>query len=130
VSQRDHDSPTRRLAESVKSDLDKEAARSSSRYDLLMKLAFPILLGVSGWAGMSIMDHESRIDVLEASRYTPAQARQDAKEARSERDALRVQVSALQANSAASQATAAESVKRMDRIEQKLDRVLEELRRK
>jgi hypothetical protein len=37
-----------------------------SGLDVVVKVAFPILLGISTWALTSVLDHEKRITVIEA----------------------------------------------------------------
>lgn len=98
--------------------------------DVVMRLAFPVILGISSWAGMAVLDHESRLDVIEATRYT----RDDAAAAREKREGeLRAVLSAIadlrtvvergqEAAKAASVATG--------EIKQRLDRIEDELRKR
>lgn len=43
-------------------------------YDLLVKIAFPILLGCSAWTFNSLWDHNNRLTQIESSRFTAADA--------------------------------------------------------
>lgn len=45
--------------------------------DVAIKVAFPILSGVSGWAFMQLRDHDQRLRTLEATVQTKDQAAQD-----------------------------------------------------
>lgn len=49
-------------------------AQWAASIDMGIKVAFPILLGISGWAFMTLQDHEQRIVVIESSRYTRKEA--------------------------------------------------------
>lgn len=59
----------------------KEAIESSTwrwrALDVAMKVAMPILLGVSAWAATTVLDHESRLKVIENTRYTDREASRD-----------------------------------------------------
>lgn len=39
-------------------------------FDVLVKVSVPLLLGVAGWTFTSLQDHEKRLNVIEATRYT------------------------------------------------------------
>lgn len=45
--------------------------------DVVIKVAFPILSGVSGWAFMQLRDHDQRLRTLEATVQTKDQAAHD-----------------------------------------------------
>lgn len=45
--------------------------------DVAIKVAFPILSGVSGWAFMQLRDHDQRLRTLEATVQTKDKAAQD-----------------------------------------------------
>ena len=48
--------------------------------DVAIKLGFPILLGISGWAFTTLRDHDQRIRTLEAT----SQTKEDAAQVRAE----------------------------------------------
>lgn len=43
----------------------------------LVWASIPVLFGLAGWAGAQIMDHETRITVIERSRYTREQGSEE-----------------------------------------------------
>lgn len=45
--------------------------------DVAVKIAMPILLGVTAWTATSLLDHDKRLNVIEATRYTQRQAAED-----------------------------------------------------
>ena len=53
---------------------DDAKAGMMTAYDLAMKVAFPILLGMAGWAFNTLWDQESRLTAIESSRYSRADA--------------------------------------------------------
>ena len=57
--------------------------------DVAVRLAMPILLGVSAWAGLAITDHDKRIGVIEATRYTKDDRAKDVERRAAERAAER-----------------------------------------
>lgn len=76
---------------------EQTAARLLASYELVQRLAFPILVGVAAWLFTSAFDHESRLTTIEASRYTPVQASADQAGIREELARIREQLAASQA---------------------------------
>lgn len=45
--------------------------------DLVVRLTFPVLLGMAGWTWTMLADHESRIHFIEQTRYTATERDHD-----------------------------------------------------
>lgn len=99
--------------------------------DVVVKVSMPILMGVSAWAGMMVLDHESRLDVIEATRYTQANAASDRKDGEAERQAIVVALAELKilvgqlrdanvASAKASERAASETAAKLAKIEDRL----------
>lgn len=62
--------------------VSKEFERRAKTYlDICVKVAFPILLGFSGWAGAMLLDHEKRVTVIEKNYITKEDAAEDREKA-------------------------------------------------
>lgn len=105
---------------------DAAAALKGGAFDVLVKVSFPFLLGAAGTGVVKVLDHETRLDLIETRR---AETTENVRDAAKDRAQLATRLTSLQTQVAVSQATNAETVKRLDRLESKLDEVLKELRR-
>ncbi len=63
---------------------DTVKAKIAVGYEIMLRIAFPILLGITAWTFMSINDHEKRIITMEASVYMQADANREFTELRKE----------------------------------------------
>lgn len=92
-------------------------------FGVLMAATWPILLGVSSWAGAKLLDHENRIVMIEASRYTTKDAKQD----RERRDVAAKEIASslteIKVALAKEQAESAQTRERLSAIDRKLDKV-------
>lgn len=69
-----------RTREFVTSEVKDAIDAASWRWkamDVAMKVAMPILLGISAWTATTLLDHDKRLNVIEATRYTQQQASLD-----------------------------------------------------
>lgn len=68
----------------IKEAIEAESWRWKA-LDVAVKVSMPILLGISAWTATTLLDHDKRLEVIEATRYT----REDAERERDQiRDAL------------------------------------------
>lgn len=73
------------------------------RVDLLVRATWPILLGVTAWAGAKLLDHDNRLTTIEASRYTQAEAKADRRAANAERRAIAASLTKIEVSVAREQ---------------------------
>jgi len=97
---------------------DSNANQISALYDLAMRVAFPILLGVCGWTFSTLWDHGNRITRIEASRYS----REDAK---ADRDGLTNMLAALQVDLAVCRGSQEATAQRLSRIEDRIGQLVD-----
>lgn len=64
--------------------------------DMAIKVAFPVLLGVSGWAFATLRDHDQRIRTLEATSQTKDQAASDLTNVREALSDIRVTLARIE----------------------------------
>ena len=81
--------------------------------DVAVKVAMPILLGVSAWTATTIMDLDSRVKIIEATRYT----RRDAERERASITSLLAEMKVILARIEESDK---QTARRLDQIEAKL----------
>ena len=75
---------------------DLPADKRWALLDVVVKVSMPILMGVSAWAGMMVLDHESRLDVIEATRYTRDNAAAERRDGEEERRTISLTLSRLE----------------------------------
>lgn len=63
-----------------KSDSSSGENKASLNFDLIIKIALPICLGISSWCFTQLWDHENRITAIENSRYTKEDADESTKD--------------------------------------------------
>ena len=81
------DSPTNRLARE----------HLTKTYDILLKVAFPVLLGACGWTFANLTDHEKRITVLEHTAVTKEDAEREARLLREQIGLMRADLAGVRA---------------------------------
>ena len=90
----------------------------STAWDVAVKIAMPILLGISSWTGTTLLDHENRLTTIEASRYTSSDGEED-------RAALAEALTDLKLTVQSNESTNAAILHRLERVERLLERLAE-----
>lgn len=98
--------------------MSESPSQLSAVYDMAIKIAFPILLGVCGWAFSTLWDHGNRITAIEASRYSRSDAKNDLGDVQTALAELQIHV----AGSAGGQKATAD---RLTRIEDRLSQLVD-----
>jgi hypothetical protein len=75
------------LASEVQDAVDAASWRWKA-LDVAVKIAMPILLGVAAWTATTVLDHDKRLNVIEATRYTQEHAAADLRERDKERASI------------------------------------------
>ena len=102
----------------VTGEIEKAVEAASWRWkalDVAVKIAMPILLGVSAWTATTILDLDKRVQIIEATRYT----RDDA---RNEREGLKDDLNEIKVLLAKQSVTVAEVKKGLESLETRLDK--------
>lgn len=96
----------------------KEAVEAASwrwkALDIAMKVAFPILLGISAWTGTTIMNLDKRVEIIEATRYSR-------KDARDDRDEIKDVLRDIKVLLARQEASVDDLKKGLEKLEKRLD---------
>ena len=82
---------------------------------LAVTITYPVLLGVSSWAVLEILDHDKRLEVIESNRYT----RDDASTDRAVHTARIEELNRMQSNT---EIYLREISNRLERIDDKMTR--------
>lgn len=96
----------------------KEAVEAASwrwkALDIAVKVAMPLLLGISAWTATTILDLDKRVTHIESTRYTVHDARADRDEVREALNEIKVLL--------ARQSASVEDLKKgLEKLERRLD---------
>lgn len=95
--------------------------------DVIMKIAFPILLGAAAWSFNTLWDHGNRITKIEATRFTRADARESHANMSAKIVALGDNLGGIKESLAERRGADKDTARRLDRIEQSIQKILERL---
>lgn len=85
---------------------------------LAVTITYPILLGISSWAVLEIVDHDKRLEVIESNRYTREEAATD-------RAAQAAQIAELNRVQSNTDVYLREIVGRLERMDNKMERFID-----
>lgn len=98
-------------------------------YDLAIKVAFPLLLGASGWGFNTLWSHSNDLAAIRATRYTRKDAEADNARQDTRFAAVAQDVATIKEALAERRGADKDTARRLDRIEASLARMVELMRK-
>ena len=89
--------------------------------DTAMKVAMPLLLGISAWTATTLLDHDKRLSHIEATRYTQRDADGERRRHNEQRAQISLVLSEIKVILARIEESDKATAKRLDKIEAKLE---------